>query len=875
MSEEPTFGHWLKQRRSTLGFTQDQFAHRLGFSLALMRKLESGDRRPSGQIAALMADYFRVPADEREAFIAFARSELPHTSIERGAVDASVPWGTARSSPSNLPALLTLLIGREAELARISELLLRPRVRLLTLNGPPGIGKTRLALQAASDLAEHFGDGVHFVDLSTVTAPAEVLPTIARALGLTENRERTTIDALLEQLREKRMLVLLDNFEQVLDAALDVVRLLEGSPHLKVLVTSREALHIMGEHRFPVPPLGVPDPSLYSGQALAEDATVQQLIDYPAVNLFIERAQDAAPGFDITRENAADVAAVCAGLEGIPLAIELAAGRVRHLHPGKMLSALEARLQLLTGGARDLPPRQRTLRSAIEWSYGLLNESEQLLFNRLGIFVGGFTRQAAEAMESIEGVSVSDRLPSAAPSLTACLVSLVDKSLLKVQSLERGDGLPEAGEEMQARYAMLEVIREFAMEHLDTSTEAKAVREQHALYCLRVAEEAGSKLAGSGQKAALDRLEREHANIRAALGFLLGEGARSRQALELGMRLSSALDMFWYMRGYTSEGRHWLEALIEAQDLWLAHSDLRLQEASENEVTWIVPRASAMSALGLMTYMHGDFPEARRYYGESLSLSKQTGDRLRTARALNNLGMTATQQMDLIAARDYYEEALALAEELGQPQGVTRILNNLGVVAHKQGDYDGARRYYKQSLELRRELEDKQGQGHTLSNIGGIEILMGDLAAARACFVDALEIGREVGDEFSIARALLGLGDVALKLGDYDSSGSNYKEGLVIAQELDTKHLVYEAIEGLAQLAAFTAPAEPTRAARLLGVADSIRGAASAPRFAEEQRQIEAALASCLAVTDDAAWHMAWSEGYAMPMEEAIAYALE
>jgi predicted ATPase/transcriptional regulator with XRE-family HTH domain/Tfp pilus assembly protein PilF len=846
--QEVSFGSWLRQRRTELGIAREKLAERVGFSLDLLKKLESGERRPSGQIAQLLAEYFRIPNDELEAFVIFARSG----QAASGEASAVAPWRTLRPRHTNLPSVLTLLIGREEHEKAARDILLNPRVRLLTLTGPPGIGKTRLGLRVASDLVEHFEDGVFFVDLSPVVSPELVLPAVARVLRLKETAGPSIEEVLFEHVHKRRMLLLLDNFEQVLDAGPEVVRLMEVSPWLKVLVTSREALHVRGERRYLVPPLGLPDPGKLSSAKV-------EVIAAPSVELFVERARAVAADFALVEANTEKVAAICLKLEGLPLAIELAAARARHLSLQNIDAALDNRLKLLTGGARDLPARHRTLHAAIEWSYNLLDEAEQRLFRQLGLFVGGFTVDAAQAVSGDQITNLN------------MLLSLVDKNLVKQEKLgsEAGEGQAE-----EARFGILEAIRELALEKLEANGEAREVSERHAKYCLSVAEEAGQRLGGSDQKATVERLEREHANIRAALRFLLDEGEYDEQALELAMRLGGALSMFWYMRGYTSEGRRWLEAMIEAQDSWLARRGPSTHEPGEAKGDWILPRAVAMSALGLMAYMQADLRMARYYYGESLSLSKQAGDRLLTARALNNLGMTATQQLDLGMARDYYEEALQLAQELGQSAGITRILNNLGVIAHKQGDYDGARRYYEESLKIRRALEDKQGEAVILSNVAGIAVLSGDLAAAQALYSEALEIGQELGDKFAVARALVGLGDVALGRRDYGPSRSYYYQGLRIAWEIDTKQVIYEAIEGLVQVAAFATPPDPARAAKLLGGADAVREAANAPRYAEEQRQIEDARADSQGLLEDAAWQAAWVEGHAMTIDEAIDYAL-
>ena len=386
MSEELTFGSWLRQRRKELNITQEELAERLGISWITLRKLEAGERHPSGQVALLLAGYLRLPADEHQAFVAFARTGRQGS----GEVSPTAPWRSALARQTNLPTLLTPLIGREQELTIAQKHLLNSRVRLLTLIGPPGIGKTRLGLQVASNLVDHFGDGVYFVDLAPVRDPEMVLPTIARTVGLQQITDRSLEDLLLDYLRQRRVLLLLDNFEQVLDASAVVVKLMEASPWLKVVITSREALQVRGERRFFVPTLTVPD--------LHQLLPLDKLASCPSVEFFVERVQAVAPDFTLDEANAEDVAAVCIGLEGLPLALELAASSANRLSPAQMRLALTNRLKLLRAEIRDLPARQRTLRGAIEWSYDLLTSEEQTLFRSLGVFVGGFTPGAVDAV---------------------------------------------------------------------------------------------------------------------------------------------------------------------------------------------------------------------------------------------------------------------------------------------------------------------------------------------------------------------------------------------------------------------------------------------------------------------------------------------
>src|SRR5215204_3556721 len=442
------------------------------------------------------------------------------------------PLKTLDARLNNLPSQPTPLVGREREVAGVCRLLRGGGVRLLTLTGPGGMGKTRLALQVAADLVDEFEDGVFFVPLAPISDPDLVVPTVARTLDITETSGRTPEEALKDYLRNKEMLLVLDNFEQVVEAAPLVGELLSACPALKVLATSRTVLRIYGEQEFTVPPLELPAPS--------HPQPLERLTQYEAVRLFVERAQAAKADFSVTNDNAPAVAEICHRLDGLPLAIELAAARIKVLSAQKILEHLGNRLKLLTGGARDLPERQRTLRSTIEWSYGLLEEGEKVLFARLSVFAGGRTLEAIEAICDAEGDLPVDVLDG--------LASLVDKSLLK----------QEEGVGGEPRFVMLETIHEFAREKLEGSGEAEDLRRLHARYFLALAEEAEPALEGSQQQVWLDRLEEEHDNMRTVLSWSLGQG----QDAELALRIGAVLGEFWYLRGYWSEGRRWLEEAL-------------------------------------------------------------------------------------------------------------------------------------------------------------------------------------------------------------------------------------------------------------------------------------------------------------------------
>ncbi|MFQ5794790.1 MAG: BTAD domain-containing putative transcriptional regulator [Candidatus Bipolaricaulia bacterium] len=500
-----------------------------------------------------------------------------------------------RAVPNNLPIPLTRFIGRDKERAVVQVRLLDEEMRLLTLTGPGGTGKTRLGLQVVADLIDHFEDGACFVDLAPISDPGLVVSTIAQTLGVKEAEGRPLLDILKASLRGKQMLLVLDNFEQVVAAAPQVVELVAACPQLKVLVTSREPCHVRGEHVFPVPPLALP------GSDGKRPLAIERLTQYEAVRLFIERAVAVKPDFAVTDENAPAVAEICIRLDGLPLAIELAAARIKLLSPQALLARLGNRLKLLTGGARDLPACQQTLRDTIDWSYDLLNTGERTLFERLSVFVGGGTLEAAEAV-----CIGADNLELKMDILDG-LASLVDKNLLRRK--EQADGEP--------RFLILETIREYGLERLEASGESEAIRRTHADYYLALAEQAEPKLEGPDQRMWLDRLEVEHDNLRAALVWFEQNGEA-----EAELRLGGALWGFWHMRGYLSEGRRWLEGA--------------LAKGEDRDVSASV-RAKALHGAGVLTHEQGDYERATVLYEESLDLRRELGDKPGVAILLSNL----------------------------------------------------------------------------------------------------------------------------------------------------------------------------------------------------------------------------------------------
>jgi predicted ATPase/class 3 adenylate cyclase len=608
------------------------------------------------------------------------------------------PLNTLDARMNNLPAQPTPLIGRERELREVRDLLRGEGVRLLTLTGAGGIGKTRLGLQVGAELLDEFEDGVFFVALAPITDPTLVASAIAEPLGVVEAADQPLEDALKGYLRGKELLVVLDNFEQVPAAAPLVGELLSACPKLEVLATSRSVLKVYGEQEYAVPPLELPDHKRLP--------PVERLTQYEAVRLFIERAKAAKGDFSVTNHNAPAVAEICARLDGLPLAIELAAARIKVLTPAAMLERLGSRLKLLRGGSRDLPERQRTLRGTIEWSHTLLEEGERVLFARLAVFSGGRTLEAIEAVCDSQGDLPMDALDGVS--------SLLDKSLLR----------QEEGPEGELRFVMLETIHEYAREKLEERGEAEEVRRLHAEYFLSLAQEAEPELSGAEQLAYLERLESEHDNMRAALTRSLESEPES------ALRLAGALARFWEKRSHFSEGSSWLEAA------------LRLSGRAD-----VATRAKLLSEAGTFAFFRTDFDDAIVLHGEALELYRQLGDDSGVAFALLCLGAQHMEKGDHERAAPFLEEALALSRRIGDKRHIAGTLHNLGEVERQRGNYERAKALGMESMALCRDMEDKWQLAMVVGWVGLLAVWSGDEHDLAEGFLkEAMALQRELGN---------------------------------------------------------------------------------------------------------------------------------
>jgi predicted ATPase/DNA-binding XRE family transcriptional regulator len=809
------FGHLLKRLRIGADLTQEELAERANVSARAISDLERGSiHRPRRDTAELLADGLRLRGDDRESFIALARGRpLPATE---GAADR----GQQRLA---LPHPPHAIVGRLKETAAATALLLDPEVRLLTLTGTGGVGKTRLALEVAFRTAEAMPDGAVFVDLAPVRGPELVLGAIAQALGVVAGPEQSLWQVVTHALRDQRLLLLLDNFEHVAPAATVVSDLLAACPLSTVLATSREPLRIRAEREYQVGPLVLPD--------LRQIPALDELGRVPAVDLFVRRAEAANRQFALTAENAGAIAEIAVRLDGLPLAIELAATRVKILSPVALLTRLEHRLPLLTGGARDLPARQQALRATIDWSHDLLSPEEQALFRRLAAFSGGCTLEAAEEVsrgveetqsraehgktarrqDGQDGRTSASQHPAPSgqnpppttydprPTTLDQIMALVDKNLLSLSD----------GPDGEQRFGMLETIREYGLERLTASGESAAVRDAHARWCLAFAQRADPALREHAQTIWLARLTIEHDNLRAALSWAL-----ERRNAELAQRLGVALAWFWRVRGYFDEGRRWLEQAL----------------ALDAEASPTV-RASALVDLARLAYQQGDY-----------------------------------------SGVPWLEEALATFRAEENSAGVASALATLGIILDDMGDHDRAAVLEDEALALFRALDDQPSVVRTLNSRGLTAWDRGDYDQAQGLLEEALALARSLGSWYTVAQALNNLALVAYEQRDYDRAASLQAEALDLYRELDNLDGLAHSLENFAMITGARDDAE--RSARLFGAATALRARIGAPGRPSDHIFLERGMTAASNALGAEAYAKAWTEGESMPLDEALEYAL-
>lgn len=851
------FGSWLKRRRRALDLTQEDLAKRAFCSVNSVRKIESGDLVPSKALALEIARVLVLPPDTHAEFVRFARTPgatAPEQAFALGpASPAPSPSTQLKFQP---PAPLTALIGREHDTSIVIRMLRLPAARLVTLTGPPGTGKTRLSLEVAAELQSEFEHGAAFVALASLAEAALVEGAIAEQLGVREIGQTQLSAALRAFLRDKQLLLILDNFEHVLDAAPLLNELLSAASRVKVLATSREPLHVYGERERQLAPLGLP--------ALAPLPAWRELENYPAVQLFVERAQAVRPGFELNAVNAETVARICVRLDGLPLAIEMAAARVKWDPPAVLLEQLERRLTSLRSEMRGRDPRQQTLRAALDWSYERLEENERRALRSLGVFRGGFTIEAANAVcESPVGT---------------VLENLIEKSLVKKESTAE-DG---------ARYTLLETIREYALEQLTATGELEQARTRHADFFRRAvhtiweAREFGTH----GGWAVFDT--RDEDNFRAALTWLEQSDPIS------GVELTTDLHAFWTDSGLAREGHAWLARLLpssvdapiyprglnsnaalavtlgDLEEGWhVAERARALSEAQQQPV----PLGDSLQILGRISLYRGEFARAEQFLLTARALFQELGLRSHEAYALNNLGLIAKDRGELEQAQAYHQAALQLRRALGLQSAIGQSLLNLAIVAYWSGDYARAIEVGAECYAVYRADGDKVGMGYILETVGMAHFKLKHFAQAAQTLQESTQYLQASGDKRGTAMVLNALGDVARAESNFDHARECYAQGLQLCLQTGEKRRTAFLLEALAGLLAESK--KELRATQLLGAADGLRQAIGIPVYAAERADYDAVVNQIRATLSHAEFENAWQQGQALTFEEAIGKGLE
>ena len=808
----PAFGALLRQLRTVAGLTQEELAERAGLSVRGISDLERGERgHPRRDTVRMLADALLLTGAGRATFASAAGISLA----------PGTPNAANAAPSSNLPHPTTPLIGREEDVAAIVRLLSQEEVRLVNLTGPGGVGKTRLAIQVATELRAAFPDGIYFVALAALRDEDLILPTVGRVVGVRDASDQPLRERILAYLRERRALILFDNFEHLLPGALLLAELLSACPYLTVLTTSRATLHLSGEYEVAVQPFTLPD----HARLLA----VETLVRYPAIRLFVERARAADAAFVVGDANAIAITEICRRLDGLPLAIELAAARVRLLQPQAILDRLQHPLTVLTGGARDLPTRQQTLRQTVTWSHELLDPREQILFRRLAIFVGGWSIEAAAVVCAQEGTSPADPLDE--------ITSLREKNLVRV--------MEAPGE--SPRFTMLETIREYAQERLIESDELAALQQRHAAWALRLAEHAETHLFGPEQTLWFDHLEREHSNIREALRFAFRDGAS-----ETGVRLAGALAWFWLIRGHLREG-----------SAWLAHAAMRRCDDAA--------RAKVLLGAGMLAWAQGEYARAHAWCMESLHLSESGKEWRGAALALSYLARIGLEIGDYQRTISWSERAAALFAARDEPWGIVFARAMLGRVAWATGDHAGAIALFEELLGIARTQGDTRGIAFILSYLGGATLAQGDYARAAAFCAESRAQFEELGDRRGVGYALMFLASGARERGDLALATDLYGQCLTLLRDFGPRVEIAWALEEYALL--WVLREEAARALSIAAAAAALRTAIGAPLAPVRDEEMRLRLTAAWQSLADRA-DVVWEYGQRLSIQDAIEIAL-
>jgi predicted ATPase/DNA-binding XRE family transcriptional regulator/Tfp pilus assembly protein PilF len=813
-----SFGEWIRRRRKTLDLTQHALANLVGCAVVTIKKIEQDERRPSRLMAERLADSLSIPAGEKPAFLLAALGEQS-PDVLLSPVESAPP--RAAKPISSLPQPSIPLIGRQKELREASRLL-RRHVRLLTLTGTGGVGKSRLALELAYKLCPDFPDGVFYISLASIQDTALIVSKIAEGLKIKECGNQSLQETIIEQIYHLKMLLLLDNFEHLLSAASLVAELLSAATGLRVLITSRTPLHLSGEHLMIIQPLNLPE--IPPGAQWSDALPI--LAHSDVVRLFVSCARARSPEFKLSEANGSLVVDICRKLDGLPLAIQLAAAQVRHLPITQLRDRLEHRLNLLTDGFRDFPVRHQALRNAFDWSYTRQDPLSQRLFPRLGIFSGGFTVESAEEVCGSEQTS-------------NILAGLVDNSMIYRSA--------------ESRYDMLETTREYALERLEIAGETESIHRAHLEYYLRLAEAAEPHLWDQEQEEWRQRLMVDLDNIRSALHWSLERPDSKPDEIEMGARLIGTPWYFWYLIGAISEARHWLEIAIQRVN-------------QDNAV-----RAHLSLALGSMVWQRGDLPTAVQAVQESIRIYRLLEDNQGLAEATHIYAHLIFDQQNYSEAEEIFRESLAMYETLGNQVLVGTIMCDLGMVVCQQGRLQTSRKYYDESLEIFDRLNVKDGKAQTFIRLGDITRLEGDYQKASELYEQALSINRELHIRQEIACAIHKLGFIALHQGDIHHGMTLFKESLAMQCEGDNLQGIAECLAGLASSQMLLGKGE--QAARLFGAAKGILIRTGLPMALADQVEWQRDENKARAMYDHSSFEKAWSEGEGLNLKQAIELA--